>query len=107
LYVMSAERARARTGDPGPFHEGASFAATLPTRRLRLVVRFPKGAWPENPSVHAWPLTQVPDPQAPDLAARLHPEGLHVETHRHRRTLSLSVERPLIYVKYALSWQLG
>jgi transcriptional regulator with XRE-family HTH domain len=106
VYTMTDEAARERTGAEGPFREGTTFGATVPARRLRLIVHFPRGYWPSDFRVHAWALTDVPSSEAAGLAARLHPEGLAFETDRRRRTVSLEVEHALPGFKYALGWQL-
>lgn len=106
VYVMTAGRARELTGQEGPFEEGASFGALLPTRVLRLVVKLPRGWWPEELRAHAWPLTQTPEPDLPDASTVLHPEGLEVEIDRRRRRAVLEVEHPLVGFKYAMSWRL-
>ena len=69
-------------------------------------MRFPEGYWPKAFWCHAWPLAQAPDPVAPDLAARLHPEGLRLEERPERRLVTLTIERPLLAIKYGLGWEL-
>ncbi|MEM7249254.1 MAG: helix-turn-helix transcriptional regulator [Acidobacteriota bacterium] len=106
VFAMTAGRARELTGADGPFEEGTTVGPLLPTRRLILEVRFPKGYWPDGIRCHAWSLVQVPDPESLGLAERLHPEGLDLLCEKRRRLVSLSVDYPLVGFKYALEWTL-
>jgi hypothetical protein len=106
VYALCADRARERTGRGGPFHEGASFAAVLPARLLRLNIRFPAGAWPADVTVHAWPMSTAPDPSNPGLASQLHPRGFELAQRPRARTITLSVEHPLVGAKYGIAWRL-
>lgn len=107
IYALTPEEAQRRTGQPGPFHEGTSFAVSLPVRRLRLIVRFPKGAFPGHFTAHVWPVNQAPDPSVSGLGAWLHPHGMSLETRQRSRKIVLTVEQPMIGVKYGLAWRLG
>ncbi|MEM7249226.1 MAG: helix-turn-helix domain-containing protein [Acidobacteriota bacterium] len=104
VYVLSAARARELTGGTGPFREGQSFGPLLPSRTLRLVVRFPKGYVPREPMGHAWLTPDTPDSNRPGFETLLHPEGL--EPRWDGRELSLHVERSMPGVKLGLSWEL-
>ncbi|MEM7248684.1 MAG: helix-turn-helix transcriptional regulator [Acidobacteriota bacterium] len=106
VYLMNAERAREVAGRSANFFEGTTFAPLLPTRRLRIEVQFPRGYWPLDPHARTLARVQLPNSALDDLTTRVHPEGLAVEVDRRRRRLSLVVERPLIGMKYALSWKL-
>ncbi|MEM7244300.1 MAG: helix-turn-helix transcriptional regulator [Acidobacteriota bacterium] len=104
FFSLTAARARERMGREGPYREGATFGPILPSRRLRLVVRFPRGHAPHEPRGHAWLTPDQPDSDRPGLERRLYPEGLVPEW--DGRELSLSTEASMPGVKLGLSWGL-
>jgi hypothetical protein len=107
VYALTAERARERTGQEGPYNEGATFGALVPTRLLRLVVRFPPETWPPaDERACAWSLAQVPHPETPGFFSADPPPGLRLERDPRHRQLRLEVERPVMGVKYAIAWYL-
>jgi transcriptional regulator with XRE-family HTH domain len=104
LYALTAERARARGIEGDEFEEGASFAATVAARVLRLRVELPAGYEPRSLRGFCWPAWQAPDPRGRDVAPLLHPEGL--ELRRRGRACEVVVEWPLPHVKYGIGWGL-
>jgi transcriptional regulator with XRE-family HTH domain len=94
-------------GEQGPTrHDGAAIVPFQAVRRLHLEVTLPPGRWPERVWFAAHPrmMLEGPLPEA-DVAARLHPEGLTTRIDRRARTLTLSVEYPLIGFMYDIFWE--
>jgi transcriptional regulator with XRE-family HTH domain len=106
VFTMTQRRARKRTGMDGPFREGTSFGVLVPTRRLRIVVEFPRGHWPEDVRAQAWSAAETPSSERADSSSGLHPEGLRVIEEPSRGRLALELSHALPTVKYSLGWQL-
>ena len=81
-------------------------ASALPTRRLAVRVRFPRGFWPLEVFAHASPTFAIPRDREGGLLEELHPGSHELRCRRRAGTVSLEVEEPLIGVNYALSWRL-
>lgn len=83
-------------------------AATLPTRRLRFELRFPRGLWPRRHVAGCSPAVMLPLKEGvEDLRERLYPDGWRLEEDVGAGVLSLVVERPLPGVTHAIGlWPL-
>ena len=74
--------------------------------RLEMTVKFPAGYWPERTWFGVHRRMQIAGPEVEaELSARAHPEGLGARSDREARTLSLSVEEPLVGFMYDIFWE--
>jgi transcriptional regulator with XRE-family HTH domain len=84
---------------------GPAYECFVPLRRLVIVVRFPRGYWPQRCGVFVRAGVNVTNPRWRDLAGDLHPDGLRVTEDRKARTMELVVEHPLLGFRYSVTWQ--
>lgn len=104
IYALDSEQARARTGQEGPFHQGASLGSRFPVKRLRLRLRFPRGRRPPEVVPCAWSMAHAPDPGRDESLRALPARSVEVIEDRRRNAWELIAERPPVGVKFALAW---
>ena len=80
---------------------------SLPARRLRFELRFPRGCFPASLSARVVPRCQVFGGSAADRRALCHPEGFAFELDPRARRAVLTVEKPLVGMRYLVGWMLA
>lgn len=104
-YGDQASRWPVLRGDAsGRRAESIYVAPVTPARRLRLEVRFPRGYWPDAPRARVVSDCLLASEALADLQAQAHPQGIGFRVDETARTLHLDVARPLVGLRYALSW---
>lgn len=89
----------------GVHYDGAAIVPFHPVRRLRLAVTLPQGRWPQQVFFGVHPRMMLDGPiDAVDATKRLHPEGLVTTRDPSTRTLTLSVDWPLVGFMYDVFW---
>jgi hypothetical protein len=79
----------------------------FPTRRLIVNVRLPSGYVADEPIAKAIPLAVYAVEDLDGLHPRVHPEGFRFTVEHCDRLLTLEVDRPLVGLRYVISWLLA